>query len=102
MQCRLVEDQVQQGGVECLNDEEEDLFNGNVQDLGSHDHILGVAPYRIADEVAVPRDCRGDGDGDEEGDFVQVEKGDEGKIDQREDDCGWDSVGEVSVVGMCY
>ena len=75
MQGRLVQDEVQQGGVECLNDKEEDLLNGYVQELGSHDHILGIAPYGITDEVAVPRDCRGDGDGDEEEDFVAVEAG---------------------------
>ena len=75
MQCRLVEDQVQQGSVERLDDKEEDFFNGDVQDLGPHDHILGVAPYRIANEVAVPRDCRSDGDGDQEEDFVNVEAG---------------------------
>lgn len=96
MKCRFVEDQIEQGGVECLNDKEEDLFNGDVQDLGSHDHILGVAPYRVTDEVAVPRDCRSDGNGDQEEDFVDVEAGAQRGIEDGEEDGGRDGVGKVS------
>jgi hypothetical protein len=73
VQRRLVQKKVQQGRVECLDDEEEDLFNGNVQQFRAHDHIFRVAPYRVADEIAIPWYRRRDGDGDQKGDLVEIE-----------------------------
>jgi len=71
----LAQDEIEQAGVEGLDDEEEDFFDGDVEDLGAEDDVRRVGPDVVADQVAVPWDGGGDGDGDEEEDLVEVELG---------------------------
>ena len=76
-----------------MYDEEEDFFNGNVEDGGSEHDRRWVGPDVGADEVGVPGDGGGDGDGGEEGEFVVVEARAEGVVEEGEEEGGGECVG---------
>jgi hypothetical protein len=48
------QDDIQQRGVVSLDDEEEDFFEGNVEQLGSNNNMARVAPDAGSDEVGIP------------------------------------------------
>jgi hypothetical protein len=56
---RQAQDQVEQRCCVRLYHEEEDLFEGNVEQRGADDDMAGVAPDAGANEVRVPGDGRG-------------------------------------------
>lgn len=57
----FAEDQVQQGGVVCLNNEEEDFLEGNVEKFWPYNDMTRIAPDTGPDEIRVPwyggKDC---------------------------------------------
>lgn len=59
---RLAEEQIQQRRVVGLNDEEKDLFKGNVEERRAENHMAWVTPYAGANEVRIPWNGRGYGD----------------------------------------
>ena len=61
MKCRLAEQKVEEGGVICLNDEEEDLFCRYPEERWANDRIWRIGPYPSMDEVRVPWRGREDG-----------------------------------------
>jgi len=93
---RLAEEQVQQGGVVRLNDEEEELFEGDEEEGGAEDGIWRVGPDAGVDQIGVPGDGGRYGDGDEEEDLVDVDWRQEGPVEEGEDQGGGDGVREVA------
>lgn len=70
---RLGQDEVQQRGVVGLDEEEEDLLEGDVKESRARNDVAGIAPYAVADKVRIP------GERCEHGDLrVSAEGGREG------------------------
>lgn len=85
--------EIEQRGVVCLNDKEEDLLGGDIEELRADNDVGGIGPYSRADEVRVPgnggydrnlTELGWDGqwleaqtDRDQEDDLVQVETGEQ-------------------------
>jgi hypothetical protein len=45
---------IQQRGVVCLDDEEEDFLDRNVEQFRSNNHMARVAPDAGSDEIGIP------------------------------------------------
>lgn len=59
---RFGEDEVEERGVVCLHDEEEDFLEGNLKQLRPNNDVARIAPNAVADEVGIPRNGGGNGD----------------------------------------
>lgn len=49
LESRSAQDDIQQGGVVSLDEEEEDLLEGDLEQLGPNNDMVRVAPYTRAD-----------------------------------------------------
>ena len=61
MKCRLAEQEVEEGGIVGLDDEEEDFLCWDSKERGSNDHVGRICPYPRMDQVRIPRCGRDDG-----------------------------------------
>ena len=57
----LAKEQVEEGGVVGLDDEEEDFFCRYLEERGANDCVWRIGPYSSMDQVRVPWCCRDNG-----------------------------------------
>lgn len=48
---------VEKGGIVCLDNKEEDLFSRYVEECRANNHVCRIGPYVAVDEVRVPGYC---------------------------------------------
>lgn len=102
LQARTGEQEVEKGGSVGLYHEEKHFLVGNGKDCSAPNGIGRIGPDICADEVGIPGYRRGDGNGDEEEQAVDVQAREQGKGDTGEDQGGGKGVGDMSVMSEAW